>query len=82
MGHKIRKAMAARDAYYQLAALLGMDDAYVELSKPGKRGRGAEGKSKVVVAVETRGEKPRFAKMRPVPAVSGPDIVSNWEDCP
>jgi len=66
MGHKIRKAMAERDAYYQL---------------PGKRGRGAAGKAKVVVAVETRGDKPRFAKMRQVPTVSGPEIVSHWEDC-
>ena len=56
-----------------------MDDAYFGPSKPGKRGCGAEGKSKV--AVETRGEKPRFAKMRPVPPVSGQEIVSHWEDC-
>jgi transposase-like protein len=81
MGHKIRKAMADRDACYQLAGLMEMDDAYFGPSKPGKRGRGAEGKSKVVVAVETRGEKPRFAKMRSVPVVSGPEIVSHWEDC-
>ena len=81
MGHKIRKAMAERDAYYQLAGLIEMDDAYFGPKKPGKRGRGAAGKAKVVVAVETRGDKPRFAKMRQVPTVSGPEIVSHWEDC-
>jgi hypothetical protein len=39
MGHKIRKAMADRDASYQLAGLLEMDDAFFGPSKPGKRGR-------------------------------------------
>jgi transposase-like protein len=81
MGHKIRKAMADRDANYQLAGLIEMDDAYFGPKKPGTRGRGAEGKTKVVVAVETKGGKPGFAKMHPVPAVSGPEIVSQWEDC-
>ena len=67
MGHKIRKAMAERDAHYQLAGLIEMDDTYIGGPKPGKRGRGAGGKSKVVVAVETPGDKPRFAAMRQVP---------------
>lgn len=53
MGHKIRKALADRDASYQLAGLLEMDDAYFGGPKPGKHGRGASGKAKVVVAVET-----------------------------
>src|SRR3974390_399424 len=48
MGHKIRKAMADRDAAYQLAGLLEMDDTYFGATKPGKRGRGAAGKAKVV----------------------------------
>jgi transposase-like protein len=81
MGHKIRKAMAERDSSYQLAGLIEMDDAYFGPKKPGKRGRGAAGKTKVVVAVETRGEKPGFAKMQPVPAVSGPEITSHWQNC-
>ncbi len=54
MGHKIRKAMAHRDAYYKLAGLIEMDDTYFGPSKPGKRGRGAGGKTKVVVAVESK----------------------------
>jgi hypothetical protein len=58
--------MAQRDASYELAGLIELDDTYVGGPKPGKRGRGAGGKSKVVVAVETPGDKPRFAGMRQV----------------
>ena len=74
MGHKIRQALAARDANYKLASLLEMDDTYFGAPKPGKRGRGAAGKAKVVVAVETPTDKPRFAAMRLVPRVSGEEI--------
>ena len=64
MGQKIRQAMADRDAAYQLAGLLEMDDAYLGATK---RGRGASGKAKVLVAVETPGDQPRFAALRQVP---------------
>jgi len=74
MGHKIRKAMADREAYYKLAGLIEMDDSYFGASKPGTRGRGAAGKAKVVVAVETQGDKPGFAKMHQVHTVSAPQI--------
>jgi transposase-like protein len=74
MGHKIRKALGDRDAFYKLAGLIEMDDTYFGAPKPGKRGRGAHGKAKVVVAVETPGDKPRFAAMRMVPRVSAPEI--------
>ena len=47
MGHKIRQAMAERDANYKLAGLIEIDDTYVGAPKPGKRGRGAAGKVKV-----------------------------------
>ncbi len=57
MGHKIRQALAARDANYKLAGLIEMDDTYFGAPKPGKRGHGAAGKAKVVVAVETPTEK-------------------------
>ena len=68
MGHKIRQSLADRDANYKLAGLIEMDDTYFGAPKPGKRGRGAAGKAKVVVAVETPTEKkPRFAAMRMVP---------------
>ena len=43
MGHKIRQALADRDADYKLAGLIEMDDTYFGAPKPGKRGRGAAG---------------------------------------
>jgi len=74
MGHKIRKAMAERDAYYKLAGLIEVDDTYFGAPKPGKRGRGAAGKAKVVVAVETQRGKPGFATMEQVRYLSGGEI--------
>ena len=81
MGHKIRKAMAARDAGYKLAGLIELDDTDIGGPKPGKRGRGAAGKSKVVVAMETPGNKPRFAAIRQVPRVSGDEINALAQAC-
>jgi len=74
MGHKIRKAMAERDAYYRLAGLIEVDDTYFGAPKSGKRGRGAAGKAKVVVAVETQHDKPGFATMQKVEHLSGDEI--------
>jgi hypothetical protein len=75
-GHKIRQAIAVRDADYKLAGLIEMDDTYFGAPKPGKRGRGAAGKAKVVVAVETPADEPRFAAMRLVLRVSRAEIQS------
>lgn len=80
MGHKIRKAMAHRDAYYKLAGLVEVDDTYFGSPKPGKRGRGAEGKAKVVVAVETQGDRPGFATMHQVENLSGDQIYQVLKD--
>lgn len=66
MAHKIRKALAERDAKYKLGGLIEMDDAYFgECRVSGKRGRGAEKKAKVIVSVKLDdwGEYPRFANM-------------------
>lgn len=80
MGHKIRKAMAKRDVYYKLAGLIEIDDTYFGSPKPGKRGRGAEGKAKVVVAVETKGDKPGFATMQQIENLSGDCIYQALND--
>ena len=53
--HKIRKAMQDRDARYALNGIIELDDTYIGgKKKPGKRGRGASGKTPVIVAVEAR----------------------------
>lgn len=75
MAHKLRRAMAARDARYQLAGLVEVDDTYFGgKKKPGKRGRGAKGKSPVVVAVEERDGGARFAAMQVVERLDGTRI--------
>lgn len=79
MGHKIRHAMAHRDSYYKLAGLVEMDDTYIGAKKSGKQGRGAVGKSKVVVAVENADQKPGFAKMERVENLSGDAIYSVFD---
>jgi len=66
MAHKIRKAMADRDANYKLAGLVEIDESFFGPSIPGNRGRGAEKKETVVVAVsawkdEKGKERPGFA---------------------
>ena len=64
--HKIRHAMKERDSLYKLSNIIEMDDSYFGGSAPGKRGRGAANKSKVIVAVENRGTAPGYAAMQVV----------------
>jgi transposase-like protein len=67
MAHKIRKSMADRDAHYTLAGLVEIDESFFGPRSSGKRGRGAEGKTPVIIAVSTwmdlatKKEKPGFA---------------------
>lgn len=51
--HKIRRAMVAPDRQ-PLSGVVEADEAFIGARKPGKRGRGAEGKSIVACAVEKR----------------------------
>ena len=66
MLRKIRKAMAHRDSIYRLANLIELDDTFVGGKRAGKRGRGAEGKQPVLVAVETREKGAGFVAMQTV----------------
>ena len=43
--------------------------------RSGKRGRGAEGKSAVLVAVENRGQRAGFIAMQQVPAVTKESVA-------
>jgi len=66
MMHKIRAAMACRDAGYRLDGIVEMDEAYFGAPDTGKRGRGT-GRAKALVAVGvTADSRPRFAKMQMV----------------
>jgi len=71
---KIRTAMAHRDSIYRLNNLIEFDDAYVGGKRAGKRGRGAEGKKPVLVAVETRKKRAGFVAMQAVDEISKKSI--------
>lgn len=59
--HKLRCAMV-RPGRDKLSGLVEVDETYIGGKKPGKRGRGAEGKSLVAVAVEDKGK--HFGRIR------------------
>ena len=78
MAHKIRKAMADRDAGYGLAGLIEMDESFFG-PKGSKRGRGSERKVTVLCAVslyrDKKGkEKPGFAHMQVVENASAETV--------
>jgi transposase-like protein len=71
MLRKIRQAMGRRDSLYRLSELIEVDDALVGgRHVGGKRGRGAEGKTPILVAVENLGEKAGFVAMEAVASVT------------
>lgn len=83
MAHKVRKAMADRDAGYSLAGLVEMDESFFG-PKGSKKGRGSERKSTVLCAVslyrDQKGEeRPGFAHMRVVDNASAKTIENFLE---
>lgn len=54
--HKLRRAMV-RPGRDRLSGTIEIDETYIGGKKPGKRGRGAEGKALVVVMVDISGDK-------------------------
>lgn len=75
MLRKLRIAMGHRDSLYRLNEWLELDDALVGGKRPGKRGRGAEGKTPVLVACEDRGERAGFLAMETVSQVNHPLVA-------
>lgn len=57
----LRRAMADRDSVYRLSGLIEVDDALIGGRRSGKAGRGAEGKTPVILAVENHGQAAGFA---------------------
>jgi hypothetical protein len=80
MAHRIRSAMADKNAPTQLFGLVEMDDAYFGGKRSGKRGRGAEGKTLVAVAIESRGRHAGRAAMAPIPNASTDSLSHFAED--
>lgn len=80
MAHKVRKAMADRDAGYRLAGLVEMDESFFgPAGHGGKRGRGSETKTTVLCGVslytDRKGkEHPGFAHMATVEDASAESV--------
>jgi transposase-like protein len=74
MLHKLRAAMVnpERD---KLRGAVEVDETYVGGVRPGKRGRGAEGKALVVGAVEMRDDKPTRVRLRKISSASGSNLM-------
>jgi transposase-like protein len=72
--HKIRHAMSERDASYQLAGLVEMDDTYFGAPRPKTDGRGTT-KAKVAIALsKDENGNPQYARMKVIEAVSTDEI--------
>lgn len=74
MLHKLRVAMI-RPGRDRLMGPVQVDETYMGGPRPGKRGRGAEGKALVVVAVEDRGKRPGRIRLHKVKDASGESLM-------
>lgn len=76
---KLRRAMV-RPGRDRLAGVVEADESYVGGEKPGKRGRGAQRKALVLLAVQLQpGKKIGRIRMRHVPDASGQSLVPALE---
>ena len=72
--HKIRNAMEDRDSRYLLEHVVEMDETFFGGAAAGKRGRGAENKTQVIVAVENRGTSAGYARMTVIEHLDGATV--------
>jgi hypothetical protein len=68
--HKLRRAMV-RPGRDLLAGSIQVDETYIGGEKPGKRGRGAQGKTLVVIAAQEDGEATGRIRLKQVADASG-----------
>lgn len=74
MLRKLRIAMGDQNRLYQLEGVIELDDAFVGGKRPGKRGRGADGKTAILVACEHNDGKPGFVAMKAVEQVTQENV--------
>jgi len=72
--HKLRAAMV-RPGRERLSGTVEIDEAYIGGPRPGKRGRGAEGKCLVLVAVEDKGKALGRIRLRQVADASAKSLT-------
>ena len=65
----------------RLSGTVQVDETYIGGEKPGKRGRGATGKTLVVVMVEAKEGKTARIRLRRVPDASGPSLEGAVKEC-
>jgi len=70
MLRKFRIAMGDQNSLYKLTGTIELDDAFVGGKRAGKRGRGAEGKTAILVACEHNDGKPGFVAMKAVRSIN------------
>lgn len=76
--HKLMQVMKEREDDRQLTGNVQIDDAYLGGKHSGKRGRGAEGKTPFIAAVQTdEGGNPKLVKLSVVQDVSA-DETTEW----
>lgn len=74
MLHKLRVAMV-RPGRDQLVGPVQVDETYIGGPRSGKRGRGAEGKTLVLIAVEDKGKRPGRIRLHKVKNASGEILI-------
>jgi len=77
--HKLRRAMV-RPARDRLTGVVEVDEVFIGGERPGKRGRGAEGKALVVIAAQEDGKRIGRIRMRRVGDAAGESLEpAVWE---
>jgi len=72
--HKLRIAMV-RPGRERLSGIVEVDETYIGGERPGKRGRGAAGKSLVLIAVEDKGKQIGRIRLRRIPNASATNLI-------
>lgn len=80
MLHRLRRAMV-RPGRDPLTGPVQVDETYVGGPRPGKRGRGAAGKTLVLVAVEDRDGRPGRIRLHKVKSASGSSLIPAVKEC-
>jgi len=78
--HKLRCAMV-RPGRDKLSGVVEVDETYIGASKPGKRGRGASGKSLVLVVVEDKGKHFGRIRLCRIADASSDSLVPAVQEC-
>jgi len=68
--HKLRKAMV-RPGRDRIGGMVEVDETFVGAAKPGKRGRGALGKTRVLIAAQKDGRRIGRIRLQCIPDASG-----------